>query len=100
MKLLDLGEPIEMRLHSTNEKGICIYCGATSKQIKSGKAGACEDYEKRMNKIKPIFRKCMMSNCNRKGAFTLKNDSDNILGFICVNHKWSHFTKHGRSESV
>lgn len=47
MKHLGFGNPIEMRLHYTNGTGICEYCGATSEQIKSGKAGACEDYERR-----------------------------------------------------
>jgi len=47
MDPLDLHCAGEMRLHSTNGTGICEYCGATSKDIKSGKAGSCEDYERR-----------------------------------------------------
>ena len=36
------------KLHCCSNKKTCDYCGATKKDIKSGKAGGCEDYERRM----------------------------------------------------
>ncbi len=35
----------EFRLHRCSNGKTCDYCTATKKDIKSGKAGSCEDYE-------------------------------------------------------
>ena len=47
-EMIDMQPVADMRLHSTIN-GICQYCGAKSKDIKSGKAGSCEEYERNHN---------------------------------------------------